>query len=123
MTSEKGANTKEQKTTNQAKPDPKDVEKNKTMAMLAYLIFFLPLITDAKDSPFAKFHANQALMVFLLAVIGSIVSSFIPFIGWFILAPAVSIASIIFFVMGLVNANNGELKELPIIGGIHIIDK
>ncbi len=34
-----------------------DIEKNKTMAGLAYLIFFLPLIASP-DSAFAKFHAN-----------------------------------------------------------------
>ena len=27
-----------------------DIEKNKTMAILAYFIFFIPLLTDAKDS-------------------------------------------------------------------------
>ncbi|NLA78908.1 MAG: hypothetical protein GX845_05135, partial [Erysipelothrix sp.] len=37
-----------------------DIEKNKTMAGLAYLIFFLPLVA-APESKFGKFHANQGL--------------------------------------------------------------
>ena len=61
--------------------DPKDVEKNKVMAVLAYFIFFLPLLTDAKDSPFAKFHANQGLLLLLFSVIGQIVGSVVPIIG------------------------------------------
>ncbi len=94
--------------------DPADVEKNKTMAVLAYFIFFLPLITDAKDSPFAKFHANQSLVLLGLWFILSI----IPFLGWILL-----IVPFVFFIMGMMNASKGEMKELPLIGGIHILDK
>lgn len=101
--------------------DPADAEKNKTMAILAYFIFFLPLLTDAKDSPFAKFHANQSLVL----VLGWFVIMFvniIPLLGqliWFI----GSIALFVFWIMGLINASKGEMKELPLIGGIHILDK
>lgn len=35
---------------------PEDIEKNKTMAGLAYLLFFLPLIA-CPESRYAKFHA------------------------------------------------------------------
>jgi uncharacterized membrane protein len=105
------------------KADPADVEKNKTMAILAYFIFFLPLITDAKNSPFAKFHANQALVLLLAWIIGSFVSGFIPIIGWFLIGPLIAIACVIFLILGIVNASNGEMKELPLIGGIHLLDK
>lgn len=104
--------------------DPMDVEKNKTMAILAYFIFFLPLVTDAKDSPFAKFHANQALILLLFSVGGYIISSIlmVVLIG-FLLMPIVMIASLVFFIMGIINASNGKMKELPLIGGIHLLDK
>jgi len=104
--------------------DPADVEKNKTMAILSYFIFFLPLITDAKDSPFAKFHANQSLVLLLFIVVGNIVAGMLSFvlIG-FLLMPILGIAAIIFWIMGLMNAANGKIKELPLIGGIHILDK
>lgn len=103
--------------------DPADVAKNKTMAVLAYFIFFLPLVTDAKDSPFAKFHANQSLVLLLAWVIGSFVSGFIPLIGWFLLGPIIMIMGIVFLIMGIMNASNGKMKELPLIGGIHLLDK
>ena len=46
----------------------KDIEDNKVIAALAYIIFFLPLIV-AKDSEFGKFHANQGLIYFYLALL------------------------------------------------------
>ncbi len=105
--------------------DPNDVAKNKTMAILAYFIFFLPLITDAKDSQFAKFHANQGLLLviasFAMMAI-DIVLAFIPIVGWFA-SIGLHIAIFVFWIMGLVNASNGQMKELPVIGSIHLIDK
>ncbi len=101
--------------------DPADVEKNKTMAILAYFIFFLPLVTDAKNSPFAKFHANQSLIL-LLGFFILMFINVIPFLGqllWFV----GSIALFVFWIMGLMNAVNGKMKELPLIGGIHMLDK
>lgn len=64
--------------------DPADIEKNKTMAGLAYILFFLPLVASP-DSPFGRFHANQGLVLLLFALIGSFVLSIIPIIGWFLL--------------------------------------
>lgn len=91
-----------------------DVEKNKTMAILAWVIFFLPLLTDAKDSQFAKFHANQSLLVVLLYIVAG-VTSFL-FIG-FLLYPV----AMVFWIMGIISASQGEMKRLPLIGNIDII--
>lgn len=104
--------------------DPADAEKNKTMAILSYFIFFLPLITDAKDSPFAKFHANQSLILLLFIVVGNIVAGMLSFvlIG-FLIMPIIGIAALVFWFMGIMNAAGGKMKELPLIGGIHILDK
>jgi len=97
----------------------KDVQDNKGMAMVAYIIFFIPLLA-AKESKFAKFHANQGLNVLLLSLAVSILGSFIPYIGWIISAGG-SVACIVFIILGIVNASNGEMKELPLIGKINII--
>lgn len=106
------------------KADASDVEKNKTMAILAYFIFFLPLLTESKDSPFAKFHANQGLTLLIFAVGGYVIASILMFvlIG-FLLMPIVSVASFVFFILGIINASNGEMKELPYIGKFHLLDK
>lgn len=102
------------------KADPSDVEKNKGMAILAYIIFFIPILA-AKDSKFAMYHANQGLILFLAWVAVSIVGTVVPFIGWFIIWPLGSLFLIVVWVMGLINASKGEMKPLPLIGGFKIL--
>ncbi|HPN96697.1 MAG TPA: hypothetical protein PLK35_02930 [Candidatus Moranbacteria bacterium] len=97
-----------------------DAEKNKGMAILAYIIFFIPLLA-AKDSKFAMYHANQGLVLFLASIIIWIVSGIIPFIGWFIIGPLGSLAIIILAIIGIINAAKGEMKPLPLIGGFTIL--
>lgn len=110
--------------------DNEDIQQNKTMAGLAYILFFLPLIV-CKDSRFGRFHSNQGLLLLILSVVGYILISllttvlatitwrlfgFISLIyslyGLFILAVAI---------YGLVNGLNGKAKELPVIGKYRII--
>ena len=44
--------------------------KNTTMAIIAYIIFFVPLLTgDAKKDSFVKYHVKQGLVLFLLVVL------------------------------------------------------
>jgi len=101
-----------------------DADKNKAMAIVGYIIpilFFIPLVTDAKNSPFAKFHSNQQLVLLLAAIAVNVVGGIIPFLGWFIILPFGSIALIILAIIGIINAAKGEMKKLPVIGGISII--
>ncbi len=96
-----------------------DIEKNKTMAALAYLLFFLPLIV-CPDSEFGKFHANQALILWIVGIVGGAVLGFVPFIGW-IITRLLSAFLLIIGILGMINAFNGKAEELPIIGGYRII--
>lgn len=109
------ADDKGQNTTSTTK---EDVEKNKTMAILAYFIFFLPLITDAKDSKFAKFHANQGLLVALLATASWVLTA--TFVLAIVGLP-LGIVAFIFWILGIMNAANGQMKRLPVIGGVDLI--
>ena len=99
--------------------DPADIEKNKTMAGLAYLLFFLPLIA-CPESKFGRFHANQGLVLLIVGIGGSIVLTIIPIIGW-ILLPIFGIAVTVFGILGLINGFKGVVKELPLIGKFKII--
>lgn len=99
--------------------DPQDIEKNKTMAGLSYIIFFLPLLV-CPESRFGKFHANQALILLLVGIVGNIILGFIPIIGWLLL-PLFVVAVLIFGIIGLVNGLGGKAKKLPIIGKYTII--
>lgn len=110
--------------------DPEDIEQNKVMAILAYIIFLIPLLV-AKDSPYAKYHTNQGLVLFIAAFVGGIVLnilhyilSYIIIIGWIVsillhfLYPIFVIALVI---IGIINAANGKAKPLPLIGHITIL--
>ncbi|MBQ6263490.1 MAG: hypothetical protein IJK58_08255 [Clostridia bacterium] len=111
--------------------DPTDIQNNKTMGILSYigLLVLIPIFA-AKDSKFARFHANQGLvLVIAQAIVTTVLSilaailNLIPYIGWLpallirLLIPVVYIPSII----GIINAAKGQAKELPIIGGIRIL--
>ena len=96
-----------------------DIEKNKVVAALAYIIFFLPLMV-CPESPFGKFHANQGLVLLIVGIAGSIVLGFIPIIGWIIL-PLFSLFLLIIGIIGLVGALNGKAKELPLMGKFKIL--
>ena len=84
-----------------------------------WILFFVPLVA-AKDSGFAKFYANQGLILFITGIILSVaggILSHVPFVG-FILQLLVGLVSLGMFVFLLVNAANGKAKELPIVGGV-----
>jgi len=96
-----------------------DIEKNKTMAALAYLLFFLPLIV-CPDSAFGKFHANQGLLLLIVSIAGSIILGIIPVIGWLLL-PLFSLAVLALAIIGIMGAVKGAAKDLPVIGKYRII--
>jgi len=101
------------------------MEQNKIMAILGYIIpflFFIPLVTDAKTDAFAKFHANQQLNLLLFGVVGWTLASILTavVIG-VLLFPIVSVASLVFAVLGIINVSKGEMKPLPLIGGFSLI--
>jgi uncharacterized membrane protein len=101
---------------------------DKIMAVLAYLgLLVLVPILAGKDSKFVKFHANQGLVLIIAYiiltvacnVIGVMTAAFdIYVIGLALglVAWAVNICLVVFAIMGIINAANGEEKELPIIG-------
>lgn len=90
--------------------------QKKTMALLAYIIFFIPLLTEHKDDPFVKFHTNQGVLLVIAATIGYIASFILAFIslGFCSCAPfLISVVHLVYIILGVVNANNGEMKPLP----------
>ena len=98
---------------------PEDIEKNKTMAGLSYFLFFLPLIV-CPESGYAKFHANQSLLLLITGVAGNVILGIIPVNGW-MLMPIFGIGILILGVMGLINGFGGKAKPLPLIGKFNIL--
>lgn len=112
----------EQNTTNTVPVTPQnDAEQNKVMAILAYILFFIPLIA-ASESRFAKYHANQGLVLFLFFIIGNAIGAILTVILIGIcISIIVNIIWFIYLIIGIVNAANGEMKPLPGFGNINWI--
>lgn len=98
-----------------------DIADNKGICILCYLglLFLIPYLTRP-DSDYVKFHSNQGLVLFLFCVALGFVS-WIPFLGW-LAGFAGSLFAAVCLIMGIVNALNGDKKELPLIGQITILN-
>ncbi|MBQ2742647.1 MAG: zinc ribbon domain-containing protein [Oscillospiraceae bacterium] len=116
--------------------DSHDIEQNKAMAILAYLgILVLIPIFAAPQSKFARYHANQGLILAIIEVIygfayfvlSFLLFSILPWRMWGLatfLLGIVGLAGIIFLallIIGIMNASQGKAKELPVIGKYRIL--
>ena len=92
---------------------PEDIERTKGLAWLSYLgfLFLVPLLVY-KDSPYAKFHVNQGIVLFIAEVIIGIINTvlgFIPIIGVILslIINLLYIVLLVFAIMGIVFSVQG----------------
>ena len=113
------------------KADIRDAQENKVMAILAYcsILVLIPLLS-CRESPFARFHTDQGLVLFfagaLCGVVYGAVSWLLLSIAWqprFLLWVwgAGFIAFLVFAIIGILSASRGEMRPLPLIGQIHLL--
>ncbi len=102
---------------------PEDIEANKVFAILAYigLLWLVPFLF-AKESKFARFHTNEGLVLFLAMILLSAsvgVLAPIPLFGWLLVVsvPVLWIGFFILMVIGILNAAQGKMKPVPLLGG------
>lgn len=111
--------------------DAEDAEKNKIFGILAYVgILCLVPIFAAKDSPYAKYHANQGLVLFIvwisLAFLLWIIGLFFAFLpgGLGFIFAILNLAYIVpvgLLIYGVFNAAAGKCVPLPLIGGVKLL--
>ena len=117
---------------NQPPHDRKDIDINKNYAIVSYILFlFIVPILFAKDSKFARFHANQGLVLFIceigistiFGILTPIFTTILPILGLVFntISGLFSLLFIALAVIGIINAANGKVKELPVIGSFRII--
>ena len=92
-------------------------DTSKLLAAIGYIVGIVALVAiliePYKDEKFVKFHAIQALGLWVAgAVIG--VVGVIPIIGW-IVALVGGIAIFVFAIIGAVKAFQGEYYEVPVV--------
>lgn len=108
--------------------DPQDINNNKGMSVLAYIgfLFLVPLLA-CPNSKFARYHTNQGLVLFLLEFALGVVTGIlgiIPIAGLIIgglLSAVGGIFTLVLMIMGIINAAQGQAKELPLIGKITLL--
>ena len=62
--------------TRQLNITPEEIESGKTMAFVAYLIFFIPLLMeDMRKNKFVMFHTEQSIVLVIVQVIGWILGT------------------------------------------------
>ncbi len=118
---------------NEFQANPADVEENKVLSILCYfgILFLIPYFMK-KESQYIKFHANQGLLLFILNIILSVISGIFgallgAILGEFgailstLLGGVLSLIGIAGMVIGILNAVNGKMKELPFIGTMRIL--
>ena len=113
-------------------PDPvtdKDISDGKVMAIIAYLgiLVFIPLLTQ-KTNRFVMFHVQQGLGLFIAWVVLWILFRFVDtifanmisfsFCGGSLIYLVVRLGLFILMILGIINASKGEMKELPVVGGL-----
>jgi uncharacterized membrane protein len=95
-------------------------QKNIGMAIVAYILFFVPLLTDAKKDSFVRYHVRQGFLVFLCAVAVWIIGTLLTW-KLYAITSLLNLVVLVFAIIGIVNAANGQEKPLPLIG--HLADK
>jgi uncharacterized membrane protein len=104
-----------------------DIEKNRAFAIISYLwILFVVGLIAAPNSKFAKYHANQGLVLFLasiIALVGCFVIGIVPIVNMVLvlIAPLLWVGWLVLTILGIVNAAGGHRKPLPMIGHYELI--
>lgn len=103
----------------------------KAFGVLAYLGWLVLVPILAGKTEFSRFHANQGLVLAIAATVVSIVVGIatgvlmvlVPILGIILgsLTGLIGLAELILMIMGIVNAAQGQMKPLPIIGGIKLL--
>lgn len=123
----------QQQTYQQAGQDgDRDAADNKAMGVLAYLgILVLVPIFAAKESRFARYHANQGLVLAIVevayALVVSILTAILTVISWRVALTMSTIFGLVWLgflaliIIGIINAASGKMKPLPVFGKITIL--
>ncbi len=109
-------------------PQPGVSDENRLLAALGYpfgIIALIVLLTDMKKNRFMKYHAIQALLFILAAVIlfagGSVLLAILaaiarPLAFLAFLFPLASLAWLVLTIVYAVQAYNGKIFSIPVVG-------
>lgn len=102
--------------------DQNTIEEGKTMAIIAYITLIGTLVAylmnNGKKNAFAKFHIGQALRAWLTGIVVTIAANILVGMTGMGFLSYLSYTGLVLAIIGLVNAMNGEVKKIPLVGDI-----
>lgn len=90
--------------------EKKDIDQNRDVAAFSYfLILSWVILYTRKDSKFIQFHAKQASILFLFAILVTLLPSYFRYLNLITLALAIT---------GLIQTNQGKWWQMPVVANI-----
>lgn len=97
--------------------DRAEAENGRVMAIVGYIgILFLLLLFFMRDNRFARYHANQSILLFLTGLAAAVLH-IIPIIGW-LLFGILYVFCWVCRIIGIVHAVQLRAAPLPVIGEV-----
>lgn len=94
------------------------MEQNKAIGIISYITIFGLIIAlvlnQEKKDPFTSYHIRQALGIAASSIALSFIA-IVPLIGW-IIAVVGSLLIVVLWIFGIINAINGNMKPVPVLG-------
>jgi uncharacterized membrane protein len=98
------------------------IDEGKTIAIIAYVTLLGTLIAwlmnKDKNNEFAKFHIGQGLRAGLAGIVISIIGTVLIMVTGVGVFSYLSYAGWILMILGLINAVNGKMEKIPLVGDI-----
>lgn len=102
--------------------DQNTIDEGKTIAIISYITLIGTLIAYLmninKKNEFAKFHIGQALRAWLTGIVVTIIANILVGVTGMDFLSYLSYTGLVLAIIGLINAMNGEVKKIPIVGEI-----
>lgn len=93
---------------------------NKTLSIVAYITLIGWLIAyfsgKEKADAFLKYHLKQGLAIFVFGLLLGIVLNILMMLTGIYALGYIGLINIVLMIIGMINASNGVMKPLPIIG-------
>lgn len=100
-------------------------QEDKTAAILAYITligYIVAIVMHGNNkTKIGSYHLKQATGLILFSIaswLALMIIAFLPFIGFLILflSPVLWILILVLVIMGVINAANGAMKPIPVLG-------
>ncbi|MDR0480652.1 MAG: hypothetical protein LBG66_02055 [Gallionellaceae bacterium] len=103
-----------------------DGQTTRIVTYITLIGFIIAMVAGTdKENPLTKFHLNQSLVIhiggIIAAVLAAVIASIIPSVGG-IVGTVLGLLLLAGLVIGLIGAIQGVEKQVPLIGGIKLLN-